>query len=161
MSAPDSSPLAGYLGGALLVLMVFSQMGLLVLFLAPAALLLHGLAARRASPFAASHHRFLARTWGYSVAVLVLLYALIALPLWQLLTLVDVAADAVAAADRGRELETVWTSLSAYLRYGGGPSPLWMAVSVILHLGGSFLISAWLAVRLIRRWLRWSERRFA
>jgi hypothetical protein len=149
---------AGYLGGVTLAFLVFSQLGLLALLLTPFALLLHAAAARRVPPVAASHHRFLARSWGYAAVALVGVYALIAVPLWQLISLAGIALDAIAAADPGRELETAWASVSAYLQHREGYSLLWMGLALALHTSGAFLIAAWLAVRLIRRWLRWVDR---
>lgn len=158
MNQDPGSIVVGYFGGVTLAFLVFSQLGLLALLLTPFALLLHAVAARQTPPFAASHHRFLARTWIYTALALLVVYALIAVPLWQLLSLAGVAVDAMAAADPGRELETAWASVSAYLQHREGYSLVWMGLALALHVSGAFLIAAWLAVRLIRRWLRWVDR---
>jgi hypothetical protein len=161
MSEDHGGTVSGYLGAVGLALLVFSQLGLLALLLAPFGWLIHAAAARRSPPFAASHHRFLGRTWAFAGLALLAVYAVIAVPFWQLLSLAGIAMDAMAAADPGRELETAWASVMAYLQHSDGYSWLWMGLAIALHVSGTFLISAWLAVRLIRRWLRWSDRQFA
>lgn len=157
--APSEPVTWGYLGGCLLALLAFLNLGLVALLLTPFAVVAHRWAARSSSPTAASHHRFLGRTWLWTLLAYVLLYALLAVPLWQVLQVVEVAAQAHAAADPGREWETMISSLFAYLSTQHG-WPVVMALGLmVLHGLASVLIASWLAVRLIRRWLRWVDRK--
>lgn len=149
----------GYLGGCLLALLAFLNLGLVAMLLTPFAVVAHRWAARHSGPCAATHHRFLARTWLWTLLGYVLLYGLLVFPLWQALHVMDVAAQAHAAADPGREWETVISSLFAYLSTYDAWAMGAALMVVVLHGLASILIASWLAVRLIRRWLRWVDRR--
>jgi hypothetical protein len=148
----------GYLLAACMTGLVFLNLGLLAALLSPLAWLLHRWLAAASAPIAASHHRFLARTWIVTGVLHLLLYALLAVPLWQLLVLVQIALQA-SAADPGMGWIAPFDSLSAYIQ-GTGGMPLLMAAGVLLlHLGAALFIGLWLSVRLMRRWLIWVDRR--
>ena len=87
----------GYFGGTLLPLLAFANLGTLLVLLSPFAIVLHRLAARDTPPTVASHHRFLARTWGGALVVYLLLYALLLLPLLLAFQVLEVALQAAAA----------------------------------------------------------------
>jgi hypothetical protein len=148
----------GYFGGTLLPLLAFANLGTLLVLLSPFAIVLHRLAARDTPPTVASHHRFLARTWGGALVVYLLLYALLLLPLLLAFQVLEVALQAAAAADPGAVLPTVLTSLQAYLSTAPGWPVATAVLLFVVHGLASLIIATWLAVRLIRRWLRWSDR---
>ncbi len=148
----------GYLSGALLVMLAFANLGPLLMLLAPFAYGACRWAAGDASATVGSHLRFVGRTWIGALLAYLLLYALLLFPALLAIEALNVVIEAAAAADPGAVVPTVMRSLQAWLSTAPG-WPLAAAVLMfVLHGLASFLIATWLAVRLIRRWLRWTDR---
>lgn len=160
MTHPDTSQLGltlAYGGGLALVVMVFLQMGLLTILIAPFVWLVHRASAAGEGALAASHHRFLGRTWLLAAVIQLLVIALVVLAFGEVLTLGNIVLDAVAAADPGEEAWLAFDSLRAYLAHTHG-LPLIKLVMALTLLGlSSAVIGLWLSVRLVRRWLRLSD----
>lgn len=148
----------GYAGGASVVLLIFVQLGLLAVLLAPFLLVGHYIAARGKDPVNASHHRFLGRTWLYAALAQFAVLAAIGFAFTEIWNLGSIVIDAIAAAEPGEELTMAFESLSAYLDYTSGRPLITLAAVFVLHGLATTLIGAWLSVRLVRRWLRWSDR---
>ncbi len=151
----------GYAGAASMVLLIFVQLGLLAVLLAPFLLVGHWMAARGKDPVSASHHRFLGRTWLYAALAQFAVLAAIGFAFTEVWNLGVIVVDAMAAAEPGEELAMAFQSLSAYLDYTAGRPLITLAAVFILHGVATTVIGAWLSVRLVRRWLRWSDRQAA
>jgi uncharacterized membrane protein len=149
----------GYATAASMVLMIFVQLGLFAVLLAPVMCVLHWVTARGHDSVNASHHRFLARTWLYAIIAQLAVLTALGFAFAEVWNLGAIIIDAVAAAQPGEEAAMAFDSLAAYLDYTAG-RPLFMLVAAFLvHGVATTVIGAWLSVRLVRRWLRWSDRR--
>ncbi|MBY8965572.1 hypothetical protein [Algiphilus sp.] len=153
---------AGYLlAGAAAAATLFS-LGWLILLGIPVLLLWHGVRSLTdRDALSRSHERFLLQNYVWHGGLLLLLYAL---PLVWLFTALDPQSELAAVlGTRDPEAIVLWFKLWAadQLR---DPSPvfaanvaggmLWLATHAII----SALIGILLLLRLIRRFLRWSER---
>lgn len=154
---PTLSLMLGYGGGLALVSMVFLQMGLLTVLIAPFVWLVHRASAAGGDAVTRSHHRFLGRTWLLAALAQVLAIALIVLAFGEVLYLGQIVLDAVAAAEPGEALPLAVESLLAYLDHTRGAPLIKLVLALILFGLSSALIGIWLSVRLVRRWLRLSD----
>lgn len=151
-AAPATRPAsvtAGYVGAGAIALALWLGVGILLIPVMAVIALLHGWAAPRHTPLAASHHRWLARHHVLSLIalLLVLVAPLAALP--TLLTSAMTVLNTLAYAPHPVEtLAAAWPEL--------GIGTLMLAVFVATV--GWVLVTLWISVRLIRRWLRWADR---
>lgn len=148
----------GYASAAAMVLLIFVQLGLFVVLLAPVMCVVHWVTASGRDHLSASHHRFLARTWLYAMVAQLAVLATLGIAFTEVWNLGTIIFDAIAAAEPGEEAAMAFSSLTAYLDYTAG-RPLFMLMAVfVIHGLATTVIGAWLSVRLVRRWLRWSDR---
>lgn len=147
----------GYAAAAAMVLLIFVQMGLFAVLLAPVMCVLHWVIASGRVPVIASHHRFLARTWLYALLAQVAVLGVIGVAFAEVWSLGTIVFDAIAAAEPGEEVAMAANSLSAYLDYTAGRPLLMLVGAFVIHAIATTVIGAWLSIRLVRRWLRWSD----
>ena len=114
--------------------------------------LLHWWAAAGQAPVPASHHRWPGRHHALSATalLLVLLAPLAALP--TLFTSAMTVLNTLAYAPHPAE-----TLAAAWPELGIGT----LMLAVFIATAGWLLVTLWLSVRLVRRWLRWADRRAA
>lgn len=147
----------GYAAAAVMTALVFLQQGVLAILLAPVALLLHAQAALRSPRVAASHHRFLLRTWLYAALLHALLYAVLLLKVVDGALFLGALWDGLRAASGEGGLERFLAIVEALIEADQWAAMEAVIVFALLHLLSAALLAAWLAVRLIRRWLRWCD----
>ncbi|ERJ20766.1 hypothetical protein SSPSH_000108 [Salinisphaera shabanensis E1L3A] len=141
---------AGYIAAGAIVAALWLGVGILLIPVMAVIALLHWWAAAGQSALVASHHRWLGRHHAISATalVLVLVAPLAALP--TLLTSAMTVLNTLAYAPNPVEtLAVAWPEL--------GIGTLMLAVFVAT--AGWILVTLWLSIRLVRRWLRWADRR--
>jgi len=140
----------GYLVAGATAAALWIGVGVLLMPLMLVFALLHWFAAGGHNPIAHSHHRWLARH--HALSCVVLLLVLIA-PLLVLPTLYNSAMtvlNTLAYAPHPAE-----TLAAAWPQLGIGQ----LMFAVFVTSAGWLLATLWISVRVIRRWLRWTDRR--
>ena len=142
----------GYLAAGLIVAALWLGVGILLIPVMAVIALLHWWAAAGQAPVPASHHRWLGRHHALSATalLLVLLAPLAALP--TLFTSAMTVLNTLAYAPHPAE-----TLAAAWPELGIGT----LMLAVFIATAGWLLVTLWLSVRLVRRWLRWADRRAA
>ncbi|MES1927135.1 hypothetical protein [Salinisphaera sp. T31B1] len=144
----------GYLAAGAAAVALWFGIGIVLLPLMAVAAIIHWHAGRprvhkQAEP-ADSHHRWLARHHTLSVLalLLVLIVPLLAIPTLHtsLTTLVNTLAYAPHPAET---LAVAWPQLGLGKLMAAG----------LIATAGWLLVTLWISVRLILRWLRWADRR--
>ena len=147
---PGASVTAGYLAAGAMVAALWLGVGILLIPVMAVIALLHWWAAAGQNALLASHHRWLGRHHALSAIalLLVLLAPLAALPtlFTSAMTVLNTLAYAPPPA---QTLAAAWPEL--------GIGTLMLAVFVAT--AGWLLVTLWLSIRLVRRWLRWADRR--
>ena len=140
----------GYIGAGAMTAALWLGVGLLLIPFMAVIALVHWWAAAGQTPLVNSHHRWLGRH--HAISVLALLLVLFA-PLAALPTLYNSAMtvlNTLAYAPHPMEtLAAAWPEL--------GISTLMLAL--FIATAGWLLVTLWLSIRLVRRWLRWADRR--
>lgn len=140
----------GYIGAGAIAAALWLGVGILLIPVMAVIALLHWWAAAGQAPLANSHHRWLGRHHALSVLALlaVLLAPLAALP--TLYTSAVTILNTLAYAPHPAEtLAAAWPDL--------GLGTLMLAL--FIATAGWLLATLWLSIRLVRRWLRWADRR--
>lgn len=140
----------GYILAGTLAAALWFGVGVLLIPVMLVMALLHWLATPGTQTLADSHHRWLGRHHALSALalVLVLIAPLLALP--TLLTSAMTVLNTLAYAPHPMEtLAVAWPEL--------GVGTLLLAAFVAL--AGWLLVTLWISIRLIRRWLRWTDNR--
>ena len=127
MTPQSPSPAAigvvlGYATAASMVLMIFVQLGLFAVLLAPVMCVLHWVTARGHDSVNASHHRFLARTWLYAIIAQLAVLAALGFAFAEVWNLGAIIIDAVAAAQPGEEAAMAYDSLGLSRLYRRAPA---------------------------------------
>ena len=147
----DATPVTiGYIVAAAIVAALWLGVGILLLPVMAVIALLHWWAAAGQDALVASHHRWLGRH--HALSVLALLFVLLA-PLAALPTLFTSAMtvlNTLAYAPHPAE-----TLAAAWPELGIGT----LMLAVFIATAGWLLVTLWLSIRLVRRWLRWADRR--
>lgn len=140
----------GYIAAGTLAAALWLGFGVLLVPLMLVMALLHWLAAAGTASVADSHHSWLGRHHALSALalLLVLVAPLFAIP--TLLTSVMTVLNTLAYAPHPVE-----TLAAAWPELGVGTLLLAAFVAII----GWLLVTLWISIRLIRRWLRWSDNR--
>jgi len=142
----------GYIGAGAIAVSLWLGVGLLLIPVMGVIALTHWWAAAGQTPLVRSHHRWLGRH--HAISVLALLLVLFA-PLAALPTLYNSALTILNtlayAPHPGETLAAAWPEL------GLGTLMLALFVATV----GWVLVTLWLSIRLVRRWLRWADRRGA
>lgn len=153
---------AGYLAASLTVAAILFGLGWLLLPLLAVPLAWHALRAAlvRTQP-ARGHEAFLLRTYLLMALLLALLY--VAPGIWALRTLDPYSELGALLGTRDPEAILHWLRLWLAEQLGNpgaGIAPV-VAAGIawfVLHAAISVVIGIWLMVRVLRRFLRWSER---
>ncbi|HLQ84525.1 MAG TPA: hypothetical protein VK110_00085 [Salinisphaeraceae bacterium] len=142
----------GYLLAGCMLLLLWFGIGLLLLPIMAVLAVLHALRGLAVDGVARSHHLWLARhhLWATLALLLVTLTALTAVPLAVRSgsTMLNTLAQAPSPL---QTLAAAWPQL-------GLPHIVLLGLTAFL---GWLLVTLWLSIRLIRRWLRWIDRRKA
>lgn len=140
----------GYILAGCLAALLWLGVGLLLLPLMAVLAVLHGIAGLSANGTARSHHLWLARhhLWATIALLAVTVAALFTVPaaLDTGMTILNTLAYAPHPAET---LAAAWPALNL---------PGLVALGVVAFVGW-LLVTLWLSIRLIVRWLRWVDRR--
>ncbi|ROO24752.1 hypothetical protein SAOR_14215 [Salinisphaera orenii MK-B5] len=139
----------GYLTAAAVLAALWVGVGVVLIPVIAVLAIPHGLATGGADPVIAGHHRWLMRhhLWSAATLLLVLIAPLLAIP--TLLDTTMTVLNTMAYAPHPMEtLAAAWPEL--------GIGTLMLAAFVAI--AGWLIVTLWLSVRLIRRWLRWMDR---
>ncbi|MBO9471404.1 hypothetical protein J7355_15045 [Endozoicomonas sp. G2_2] len=161
MSVQESSPAVetsnfgvtfGYIGAGTIAAALWLGVGILLIPVMAVVALVHWWAAAAQTPLVASHHRWLGRH--HAISVLALLLVLFA-PLAALPTLYNSALTVLnTLAYAPHPVETL---AAAWPELGIGT----LMLALFIATAGWILVTLWLSIRLVRRWLRWADRRAA
>lgn len=142
----------GYIGAGAIAAALWLGVGLLLIPVMAVIALLHWWAAAGQTPLVNSHHRWLGRH--HAISVLALLAVLFA-PLAALPTLYNSALTILnTLAYAPHPVETL---AAAWPELGLGT----LMLALFIATAGWLLVTLWLSIRLVRRWLRWADRRLA
>ncbi len=142
----------GYIAAAALAALLWLGVGLLLIPLMVVLAVLHGMAWTTTDAVVRSHHRWLARHHGLAAIALlaVTLAALFAVPA-ALHTGMTILNTLAYAPQPFATLAAAWPELDLI-----GPIAL-----AVLAFAGWLIVTLWISIRLILRWLRWADRRMA
>lgn len=142
----------GYILAACLIILLWFGFGLLLLPVMPVLAVVHALRGLALDGVPRSHHLWLARhhLWATLALLLVTAAAIVGVPLAvesgaTLINTLTQAPDPIAT------LAAAWPALRL---------PQIVSLGLLAFLGW-LLVTLWLSIRLIRRWLRWIDRRRA
>lgn len=152
--AKNASPgiTGGYLLAGCLILLLWFGFGVLLLPVMAILAVLHALRGLSLQGIARSHHLWLARhhLWATIALVLVIAAAVVAVPM-AIQSGVTIINTLAQAPNPMETLAAAWPALGL---------PQIVALGLLAFLGW-FLVTLWLSVRLIVRWLRWVDGRRA
>lgn len=142
----------GYLAAGAIAAALWVGIGIVLIPLMVVMAIPHGLASSSGRPAVDSHHRWLCLHHLLSAAALVVV---LVAPLLALPTLMHSATTILnTLAYAPHPIETL---AAAWPQLGVGT----LAAATFIALAGWLLVTLWISVRLIRRWLRWMDGRAA
>ena len=148
MRAPGVT--AGYLLAGLIAAALWVGIGVLLLPVMAVLALLHWMAGSARDAVRQSHHRWLARHHALSVLALSLVLAVPLLAIPTLHSTADTVLNTIAYAPHpGETLAAAWPALDIEELVAAG----------FIAVAGWARVTLWLSVRVILRWLRWTEGR--